>query len=111
MVFSIGLLEDVSVVLEVFMAFAGCKESRVFLTGRSIREKRPFRIQKDRKSDVPLFIRTSSLSDRALNSSAAFLTDSREDKSNCRNVTLALGLPFLISAIADSALDGFRAAR
>ena len=56
-------------------------------------------------------MRTSSLSDCALNSSAAFLTDSREDKSKLRNVTLALGLSFLISAMADSALDGFRAAR
>ena len=56
-------------------------------------------------------MRTSSLSDCALNPSAAFLTDSKEDKSKFRNVTLALGLPFLISAMADSALDGVRAAK
>ena len=93
------------------MAFARCKGSRVFFNRSLNRRKATFRIQKGPQSNIPLFMRTSSLSDCALNSSAAFLTDSREDKSNCRNVTLASGLPFLISAMADSALDGFRAAR
>lgn len=56
-------------------------------------------------------MRTSSLSDWALNVSAAIFTDSREAKSSSRKVILALGTVLLMSSIADSALDGVRAAK
>lgn len=58
-----------------------------------------------------LLIRMSSLSERDLNSSAAFLTDGNDAKSISMNETLPLGTLFLISAMAASALDGVRAAR
>ena len=58
-----------------------------------------------------LLIRQSSLSDLALKVSAAFFTDSRDARSRCRKVILALGTVPLMSAIADSALDGVLAAK
>lgn len=58
-----------------------------------------------------LLMRISSLSDLPLNVSAAVFTDSREARSRCRKVMLALGTVPLISAMADSALDGVRAAK